>query len=272
MKFYSFLLSLLLSLPAFGQFTSGINPSTLNLKEKFGPYQGCFVLYDLTKHHYSVYNTEGSKARFSPCSSFKIVNSLIALETGLAKDTGYFIAYDSLKYPRTPGMPANWFKDQTMRSAFKNSVVWYYREIAKKIGETEMTLFLNNLNYGNKDISSGIDGFWLCGSIRISAMEQVDYLKKLYTGDLPGFSKRTQELVKDLMLFETTPTYKLYGKTGGGDCWDDKTIGWYVGFLETTNGSYVFAMNMFAKTFEEVAARRIQLTKDIFRSLNIITE
>lgn len=74
------------------------------------------------------------------------------------------------------------------------------------------------------------------------------------------------------MLYESTDNYKLYGKTGGGDCWDNKTIGWYVGFVETDSSNYIFAMNMFVEDFKDLGNKRIEITKHILKDLNIIKE
>lgn len=249
----------------------------LDLDSLYAPFTGSFVLFDLNQgNSYLLYNDSISSTRYSPCSTFKITNSLIALESGIARDENYMIAYDSLKIPRKPWWdtkePFNhWGQDQTMRSAIRYSVVWYYQELARRIGEDKMTTFLNKINYGNNDISSGLDNFWLCGSLTISAEEQVEFLKKLYNKKLSGFSDRSQEIVKEIMLYESTEKYKLYGKTGGGDCWEDKLIGLYVGFLETDSNTYVFAMNMLVKEFNDFDNnKRIEFTKDILKHLRII--
>jgi len=120
-------------------------------------------------------------------------------------------------------------------------------------------------------ITSGIDNFWLCGSLKISAREQVEFLKRLYNKQLFGLSDKTQGIVKDIMLYETTENYKLYGKTGSGDCWDDLLIGWYVGFLETDDNAYIFALNLFVNDFSDLDNnKRIELIKNILKGLKII--
>jgi beta-lactamase class D len=149
--------------------------------------------------------------------------------------------------------------------------VFYYQELARRVGEANMKKYLNLLNYGNNDISSGIDNFWLCGSMEISITEQVEFLIKMYTYQLNGISETTIDAVKSIMKYESTPFYTLYGKTGGGNCMEDKTIGWYVGFIETGSGNYVFALNLIVadyKVFENNF--RIELTKKILKELKII--
>lgn len=246
-----------------------------NLDELYESFEGSFVLIDLQTNKKIVYNDSLSSERFAPCSSFKITNSLISFESGIAQDAGYSIVYDSTKVKPKPWWYTtepliHWMQDHSMQTAFKYSVVWYYQELAKQIGEENMQKFLNQIDYGNNNISSGIDNFWLCGSLQISAKEQAEFLQKLYFKKINGFSIESQEKVKQIMLYESNDNYKLYGKTGGGDCWDNKTIGWYVGFVETNSGTYVFAMNMFVQSFDDLGDKRIELTKKLLKELDII--
>ena len=164
-----------------------------------------------------------------------------------------------------------WMQDHTLRTAIKNSVVWYYQELARRIGNEDMTQLLGQIDYGNNDISSGIDNFWLCGSLKISANEQIEFVKKLYLNQLSGFSDKSQEIAKDIILYETTDNYKLFGKTGGGKCVDNKVIGWYVGFVETNSSTYIFAMNLIVDEFSDLGNNlRIEMTKEILKELRII--
>jgi beta-lactamase class D len=134
-----------------------------------------------------------------------------------------------------------------------------------------MKKMVNDLDYGNNDISSGLDTYWLCGSIQISINEQTDFLKRLYLHKLKGFSDKSIDAVKSIMLYESTNDYKLYGKTGGGDCWDNKAIGWYVGFVETNSGTKIFALNIIVNNFGDLKNNfRIELTKKILKELKII--
>lgn len=147
------------------------------------PFNGSFILMDLKNNKIKVYNDSISKVRYSPCSTFKITNSLIALESGIAKDESYIIEYDSLRSPPNPRWNTSepfkfWMQDHSMKTAIKYSVVWYYQELARQIGEETMNRLLMQIDYGNNNISSGIDNFWLCGSLRISAKEQVDFFEE----------------------------------------------------------------------------------------------
>jgi len=136
---------------------------------------GCLVLYDLKNNHYSIYNEERAKTPFRPASTFKIPNSMIALETGVIKDEEQMFKWDGEKK-----LFKIWEKDHNLRSGIKNSVVWLYQKIARDIGEERMQHWVNQLDYGNKNIGGGIDMFWLNGDIRITTIEQIEFLKKVH--------------------------------------------------------------------------------------------
>lgn len=262
---------ILLTFDSFGQ-----KIDTIDLKSYYGNFVGGFSIYDLKTDKYIQYNTEHCKKRFSPCSTFKIPNSLIGLETGVIADTGFVIKYDSILHPKDSFQLANepfkyWYEDLSLKRAIRYSCVWYYQELARRVGQEQMRKMVDALDYGNKDISSGLDSYWLCGSIQISINEQIEFLKRLYLHNLKGFSDKNINAVESIMLYETTPDYKLYGKTGSGDCWDDKVIGWYVGFVETDSGTKIFAMNIIVNGFSDLRNNfRIELTKKIMKELKII--
>lgn len=262
---------ILLTFDSFGQ-----KIDTIDLKSYYGNFVGGFSIYDLKTDKYIQYDTEHCKKRFSPCSTFKIPNSLIGLETRVIADTGFVIKYDSILHPKDSFQLANepfkhWYEDLSLKRAIKYSCVWYYQELARRVGQEQMKKMVAALDYGNKDISSGLDTYWLCGSIQISINEQIEFLKKLYLNKLNGFSDKNINAVKSIMLYETTSDYRLYGKTGGGDCWDDKVIGWYVGFVETESGTKIFALNIIVNNFGDLKNNlQIELTKKILKELKII--
>lgn len=193
--------------------------------EKYGIKNGCFMLNDNNHEAVHYYNKDRCLERMSPASTFKIFNSLIALETAIAPDEQLLIKWDSVQRPI-----AAWNKDLTMREAFKASAVPYYQELARRIGPDYMQHYLDTANYGNKNIGGGIDKFWLNDSLKISADEQVGLMKKLYFAELP-FAERSQRIVKSMMLQEENSNYKLYYKTGWADLPQKQTL-WVVGFIE----------------------------------------
>src|SRR5262245_52701157 len=238
-----------------------------DLSKYFKNTTGAFVLYDMKKDRYLRYNERRCRERFSPFSTFKIPNSLIGVETGVIKDAEFVIRWDSQKYPAQNNMMPEWNRDQTLRSAIKYSVVWYYRELARGVGEPRMKEWITKLGYGNQDISGGIDQFWLRSSLRISADEQIEFLKKLYLDRLP-VSKRSLEIVKDILTLEKTAEYKLSAKTGGGPLDEGKYIGWFVGYLETKGNVYFFVINRDEKTVAR--EQHIDLTKRILTDLGYL--
>jgi len=239
----------------------------------FKGIDGAFVVYDMKNDRYARYNKERCRKRFSPKSTFKIPNSLIGLETGVIRDAEFVIQWDREKYPPQANWNeepfVHWGKDQTLRSALKYSVLWYYRELALRVGEQQMRKIVTAFDYGNADTSDRVDNFWLNNVLKISADEQVEFLKAFYTGRLP-VSKRSTEIVKDILVLEKTPTYQLSAKTGGGPIDEGIYIGWFVGYLESNGNVYFFATNIEGASYVEIRDKRIELTKQILRALGYL--
>ena len=236
-----------------------------DFKKYFDEYGhvGCFVLYDLNKETYLKYNTKRCEEKFIPASTFKIFNSLIGLETGAVKDQFEVFKWDSVK--RFYDM---WNRDLDMVNAFKYSAVWFYQELARKIGAEKMQHYISLNNYGNKNISGGIDRFWLDGGLRISADEQIEMLKKLYHNKLK-FSQRSMDIVKQIMIYEQNENYTMYAKTGWALRVEDQ-IGWFVGYVEKGSDVYFFAINVKSKKPEEGFISRKEITIKILKQLGII--
>ena len=201
------------------------HPEWAKFFEAKGIKNACFIMRDNNHESIHYYNKERCITRFLPASTFKIFNSLVALETAVAPDDQLFIKWDSVVRSQP-----EWNKDMTMREAFKLSNVSYFQEIARRIGPARMQHFLDTVKYGNMKMGGHVDDFWLNDSLQISPDEQAGFVKKLYFAELP-FSERSQRIVKTMMLREETPGYNLYYKTGTGKV-DDKYIYWVVGFIE----------------------------------------
>lgn len=241
------------------------------LKEVFQNIEAAFVVTDINKNEYICYNPERCKQRFSPYSTFKIPNSLIALETGVIKDENVVVAYDRNRHPPQAWWSKEWQNSQNMRSAIKHSVIWFYQEIAKKVGKTQYQKYLKQFEYGNQDISGSLDRFWLGSSLQISPNEQVEFLKKFYNNEL-SVSKRTTEIVKDIIVLEHNNDYKLSGKTGcarpESNC---KTLSWLVGYLEKADNVYFFATNLEGNNQQEISSKkRIALTKQALKKTGLL--
>lgn len=229
--------------------------------------EGSFILYDQQNDKYILFNQEQTKQSFTPASTFKICNSLIGLETGVIKDENFIIPWDSV----TRQNP-NWNSDHDLITAFKNSTVWYYQELARRVGGRQMKYWLDKANYGNADTSGSIDKFWLSGGLRISPEQQIDFLKRLHDNELP-FSQRSMDLVKNIMITKDTLGYLVRAKTGWGEQ-NNKNIGWYVGFVETKDNVFYFANCIQSTDFNnnDFAKSRIEITYLILNELNITKE
>ncbi|MGE7602442.1 class D beta-lactamase [Peribacillus sp. NPDC097675] len=232
-----------------------LNLKKLEVDEFFANRDGTFLLREMKKGKTFVYNQQRANQRFAPQSTFKVPNSLIGLQVGAVEDE-----YDIKYWDGVEREIEAWNRDHTLGSAMRNSVVWYYQAMARDIGEEQMSKWVRNISYGNQDISGGIDQFWLSSSLEISPMEQVGFLEKLYEENLP-FDKNVMKTVKRMMIQQEGETFTLYGKTGQGS-----GIGWYVGFIETDNGSYSFATNI-AGTSTDAKA----ITMDILKKYKLMT-
>lgn len=196
--------------------------------------------------------------------TFKICNSLIALETKVIEDENVVFKWDG-KQRQLP----EWNADTDMKLAFKNSTVWYYQEIAKRVGNERMKYWLNKASYGNEDTAGGIDGFWLWGNLRISPVQQIDFLKRLHDNKLP-FSQRSMDIVKRIMIAKDTLGNVVRAKTGGGKQ-EGKYIGWYVGYVTTKDNVYYFSN--FIQSEENTAdfkLARIDIVYQILNELKIL--
>lgn len=220
--------------------------------------EGAFVLYDLQRDKYLAYNRERVQRGYIPASTFKIFNALVALETGVIHDENEVLKWDGV----TRSVDA-WNQDHSLRSGFKVSTVWFYQEMARRIGLERMQRYVNLAGYGNRDIRGGLDTFWLTGELRITPREQIDFLVRLHQNKLP-FAQRTLAIVKDIFIFEQSEGYVLRAKTG----WAGK-VGWFVGYVERGTQAYFFALNLDIAKDEDTKAR-IDITKNILRDLNLI--
>lgn len=228
----------LLTLAVFG-LTACKQKQATEIRSDFKKYydqfnvEGSFVLYDPQADKYIFYNKDQFEQEFSPASTYKICNSLIGLETGVIKDENFVIPWDSI----TRQNP-DWNSDHDLKAAFKNSTVWYYQELARRVGGQQMKYWLDKASYGNADTSGGIDKFWLTGGLRISPQQQIDFVKRLHDNQLP-FSQRSMDIVKNIMITNVASDYIVRAKTGWGGN-GSKDIGWYVGYIETKGNVYYF--------------------------------
>ena len=209
-----------------------------DLSSFFNGYKGSFVLYDLQKDQYNIYNKDKSTLRVSPNSTYKIYSALFALESNVITRNDNIMKWNGKLYPYQ-----NWNQDQNLNTALKNSVTWYFQNLDKKIQMKNIESYLDRLHYGNQDVSGGIEDFWLESSLKISPIEQVQILKDFYTNQFE-FDDKNIQFVKDAMKLETKERATLYGKTGTGTINGKNVNGWFIGYVETENNRYFFATNI----------------------------
>jgi len=225
---------------------------------------GAIVIYDKNNQRFYEHNPSRNTTTFFPGSTFKILNALISLETGVIRDDVAVLTWDGI----TREIPA-WNRDTNLRQAFKDSTVWFYQVLARKNGPERMQKFVEQVGYGNQQIGTPdrIDHFWLDGPLQITPKQEIEFLQRLERNNLP-FSQRAIDLVKDMMIIEKTPDYTLRGKTGWINA-VDPNIGWIVGYLEQKNNVYFFATNIDMPTVED-AAKRLAVTRRSFQALGLL--
>jgi beta-lactamase class D len=239
-----------------------------DFKKHFEAYQlqGSFLLYDLQQNRYTSYNPARCAQGFIPASTFKILNTLIGLETGVIPDQDFVIRWDRVQRP-----VAAWNQDHTLTSAFRVSCVPYYQELARRVGLDKMQQYTSRSGFGKLHVTpETLDNFWLEGPSRVSQEEQIDFLVRLYQNKLP-FSERSTRILKDIMLLVEGPTHQLRGKTGWGQM-EGKDIGWFVGYLVRDGKAYFFATNVEATNpdNELFSASRRGITETLLRELKLL--
>lgn len=262
-----FLLSCLVVL-----FVTGCSPNNVDVDNSLAKHfkdnntEGCFALLNNNSGRFTIYNLSRYRdSAYLPASTFKIVNSLIGLQTGVITNDSMIIKWDSVARPR---QECN--KDLSMYQAFRLSCVPYYQEVARRIGKDTMQHWLDSLSYGTKKIKSSVDTFWLDNSLKITPDEELGLVKRLYFEQLP-FHKRNQQIVKKAMLFEDKPEYKLSYKTGWGYKENGLPLGWIVGYIEENGHPYFFVLNVESNDKSiDMATVRMKILKGILSDLGFM--
>lgn len=222
--------------------------------------EGAFVGYDVGADRLFLVNAPRARKRLNPASTFKIANSLIALETGVVRDENEVIPYRS----ETPPLIREWARDMSMRDAIKLSNVPIYQELARRIGLERYHEWLTRLSYGNAETGVVVDRFWLDGPLAISAVEEAYFVAELALRQLP-FSRRAQDIVCDILKYETAANHTIYAKTGWcRSC--TPQIGWWVGWVQHRGGVFAFALNIDVVRVEDLD-KRIPVAKELLSQL-----
>jgi beta-lactamase class D len=220
---------------------------------------GAFVLYDVAADHVTLVNPGRAKTRFVPASTFKIPNSVIALETGAVKDENEIIPYGGKPQPFK-----QWEKDMSMREAIALSAVPIYQELARRIGLPGYRQWLPRLDFGNGETGTAVDRFWLDGPLEVSAAEEVRFAARLAQGKLDA-SARSQAIVRDIIRLESRDGRVLYGKTGWSAS-SNPNIGWWTGWVEYGGKITAFSLNIDMPAASDVP-KRVAIGKTLLGKL-----
>ena len=227
--------------------------------------EGSFGLFDNGTSRFTIYNLPRYRdSAYLPASTFKIVNSLIGLQTGKIVDDSMVIKWDGINRGREE---CN--RDLSMYQAFRISCPAWYQQLARSIGKDTMQHWLDSLSYGNKKISR-IDTFWLDNSLKVRADEELGLVKRLYFNQLP-FHQRNQDIVKRAMLFEDNTDYKLSYKTGWGRNEEGHHLAWITGWIVENQHPYFFVLNIESKQMDaDIPAIRMKILKGILKQLGFL--
>lgn len=224
--------------------------------------QGTLVIRSLSGDQNFVHNDTRAAQRLPAASTFKIFNTLIALQEHVIASQDDVFKWDGKQYAI-----ADWNHDQTLASAFKVSCVWCYQQLAAKIGADTYRHYLQQAHYGELREPFASTSFWLDGALRISADEQVAFLQQVYQRTLP-FSPQAYATLKQIMLAEQTPAHRLYAKTGWASSGSPQ-VGWYVGYVETAKGVWFFATNLDISDTSQLPLR-LSLTRAALQAKGIL--
>lgn len=226
------------------------NTEYISLEKAFNGYNGCFVLYNETEDKYIVYNKKTAEKRFPPYSTYKIAIAANALENKIISEQNNTLLWNGAVYPFE-----QWNGSQNLSSAFKNSVNWYFQSLESRLSYMNKRAFLNKINYGSQSIGFDSVNYWLDGALKISAAEQVEFLKNFFGGK---YNLSHIDTVKENIRLSDN----LYGKTGSG-----KDMGWFVGFIENNSENYYFAVCIQGDNADGVKA--FDISKEIFNNLKL---
>ncbi len=214
------------------------NVSYLDLRNIFKGYKGSFVLYDSTENTWRIYDKDNAITRISPASTFKIYSALYGLESGTITPEQSLIRWNGQNYVYNL-----WNADQTLESAMQNSVTWYFQTLDQRASLSDIEKYVQEIGYGNQIVEGDIASYWLNSSLKISPVEQVQLLKKLYNNEFE-FAPENIKAVKNAIFLYTTDEGTLSGKTGTEEVNGQNTSGWFIGYIEKNGHTYFFATNI----------------------------
>lgn len=244
------------------QWDSPENVSYADLSAYFGEYVGSFVLYDSENDSWNIYDKKHAALRVAPESTYKIYDALFGLEKGVITPEDSFIPWNGKKYPFEA-----WNTGQTLRSAMNASVNWYFRAIDEQLGADTLYSYIQEIGYGNENMSGDLSTYWMESSLEISPIEQVELLTKLYNNRF-HYSPDNINAIKDSIRLFSSDTGTFYGKTGTGRIDGHDVNGWFIGFVETEDNTYFFAANIGADR-DASGSNAAEITMSILSDMNI---
>ena len=242
--------------------SSSENISYVDFSKYFGKYEGSFVLYDQENDIWSIHDIEHATLRVAPDSTYKIYDALFGLEEGVITPEDSFIAWNGKNYPFE-----TWNSDQTLQSAMTSSVNWYFQAIDEQLASTNIRNYIQQIGYGNENVSGRLSTYWLESYLKISPVEQVKLLTKLQNNSL-GFSSENINAVKDAICLSSSDAGTFYGKTGTGRVDGQDVNGWFIGYIETADNTYFFATNIGADS-DATGGNATEITMSILSDMNI---
>ena len=170
-------------------------------------------------------------------ATFEIVNLLAALDCGAIESERTTFVWDRVKRERE-----EWNRDLSLTAAFRASALWVDELIAARVGAARLGDYVARFDYGNREIGEDVARVLRGAMLRISALEQLDFMARLYRGALP-VTKRAEAIVKDVMIVEQTGDAVIRAKTAlplrGAP-----NVGWSAGWVERGDFVFIFALNM----------------------------
>jgi beta-lactamase class D len=206
--------------------------------------KGSFGFFDNGQGHFTIYNLPRYRdSAYQPAGTFDIVQSLVALQTGVVKD------------------------DSSVRQGFQSGDQTIFRDLAGRLGKDSLKKWIDTVHYGNRDVSGALDSFWSNNHLKLTSDEQLGLMKRLYFDQLPFFN-RPQKLVRDMMPLESNSIYRLAYKTGRGIKEDGHAIGWVLGWVEENKHPYFFVVNLETEdTTRDLTAIGLHIVKSILRPM-----
>lgn len=235
----------------------------------------CFLLYEMGVGEIRRSPAEACASRLSPNSTFKIPHALAALDSGVLSGKDHKLVYDG-----TPVDFPSHGRDYTLTNAVHDSVVWYFQRVATMLGEERERAYLEKLDYGNRDPSSGLTTFWLDGSLRISPEEQARFMVRLYQDALP-VDKRAMQTVREILIQPAGNVVNATGAHPFAAPWPKGTVvsaktgrgsktRWIVGHVARANRSWVFVSAVVVEAPEASPLAAIELAAASLRSAGVL--